>query len=155
MNFEIQLSLQNIYAMKLMIAKVPIIDRMACSLNYGKETILDGMLCAGYMNGERDACSGDSGGPLVCNNQLVGITSFGLGCAIKGFPGIYTNVAYYYDWLLNHTTTLTDKHVDLNDYVQANSINNSIIFGNSKATRSYRTSLMLIIIFVHIIKNVL
>uniref|UniRef100_A0A8C4RGN0 Peptidase S1 domain-containing protein n=1 Tax=Erpetoichthys calabaricus TaxID=27687 RepID=A0A8C4RGN0_ERPCA len=47
---------------------------------------------------------GDSGGPLQCSDKtgnyyLVGITSFGRGCAEKGSPGIYTRVSNYKDWV--------------------------------------------------------
>lgn len=47
---------------------------------------------------------GDSGGPLVCkyssNWHLVGITSWGEGCARRDHPGVYTKVAEYVDWIL-------------------------------------------------------
>ncbi|KAG2466154.1 TMPSC protease, partial [Polypterus senegalus] len=60
----------------------------------------DYMICAGLEDGAVDACQGDSGGPLQCTDKigkyyLVGITSFGRGCAEKGFPGIYTKVSKY------------------------------------------------------------
>jgi V8-like Glu-specific endopeptidase len=56
----------------------------------------DLLLCAGQAN--LDACQGDSGGPLAVNTNgtwsLVGIVSFGFGCAsIENLPGVYTRVA--------------------------------------------------------------
>ncbi|CAF1084003.1 unnamed protein product, partial [Didymodactylos carnosus] len=59
--------------------------------------------CAGNLTGGKDTCQGDSGGPLLLftNNQwqLVGITSYGVGCGNVDRPGIYTRVAYYLDWI--------------------------------------------------------
>merc|ERR1712179_119907 len=74
-------------------------------------------LCAG--GGERDACQGDSGGPLVCCSntsgdvascRLSGITSWGIGCATSGVPGIYTEVAHYVDWI-HERVAEEDGHV--------------------------------------------
>lgn len=42
---------------------------------------------------------GDSGGPFVINNKLVGIVSYGIGCAHPKHPGVYTNVAAYMDFV--------------------------------------------------------
>lgn len=41
----------------------------------------------------------DSGGPAVCNGELQGIVSWGIGCALQGYPGIYTKVCNYVDWI--------------------------------------------------------
>jgi secreted trypsin-like serine protease len=55
----------------------------------------DGMVCAGYPKGGKDACEGDSGGPMVVRGRLVGVVSYGKGCARAGEPGIYTRLAAY------------------------------------------------------------
>ncbi|XP_013101551.1 serine protease snake isoform X2 [Stomoxys calcitrans] len=61
-------------------------------------------LCAHDPEKLRDTCQGDSGGPLILQRGIskrgyvVGITSFGLGCA-GGAPGIYTRVSSYLDWI--------------------------------------------------------
>ena len=61
------------------------------------------MLCASKPG--RDTCSGDSGGPLVGTSgghaALVGITSFGDGCARPGHPGVYTRVTAIRAWVLS------------------------------------------------------
>jgi len=51
------------------------------------------MICAGVPGGGKGACQGDSGGPLVVAGQLVGIVSWGVGCAEPDYPGVYSNFA--------------------------------------------------------------
>jgi secreted trypsin-like serine protease len=50
-----------------------------------------------------DACYGDSGGPLYDMDtlQLLGIVSWGKGCGFEGWPGVYTNVTFFYDWIMD------------------------------------------------------
>ena len=61
-----------------------------------------------YVEKGIDACTGDSGGPLVCQENLTdpfvlqGVTSFGNGCGLPGFPGVYTRVSKYLNWIESH-----------------------------------------------------
>lgn len=71
---------------------VPVIDHTKCSRMYKKEAKLtEKMFCAGDLVG-KDACNGDSGGPAIYKNHLCGIVSWGVGCARKEYPGVYTNI---------------------------------------------------------------
>ncbi|XP_030633919.1 transmembrane protease serine 5 [Chanos chanos] len=85
-------------------APVPIISTKKCnsSCMYNGE-ITQRMLCAGYTEGKVDACQGDSGGPLVCLDdnvwRLVGVVSWGTGCAEPNHPGVYTKVAEFLGWI--------------------------------------------------------
>ena len=84
----------------LMSVSVPIIDRDVCnSSDSYTGRVTDNMLCAGFLAGGKDSCQGDSGGPLMANNTIVGIVSWGDGCAFENKPGIYTNVANYVTWI--------------------------------------------------------
>ncbi|XP_046974052.1 trypsin CFT-1-like [Vanessa cardui] len=62
--------------------------------------VTDNMFCAGLLDvGGKDACQGDSGGPVVANGVVVGLTSWGWGCADPMFPGVNTRVAAYFNWI--------------------------------------------------------
>ncbi|XP_072309042.1 trypsin-like [Eucyclogobius newberryi] len=62
-------------------------------------SITRNMICAGSRDGGKDACEGDSGGPLVCRSQLFGLVSWGRSCGQARFPGVYTNVSRYRQWI--------------------------------------------------------
>ncbi|XP_046430312.1 trypsin alpha-3-like [Neodiprion fabricii] len=91
-----------------------VIERNACrSLLKNAEAQLvlsNGSFCAGVLNGGKDSCQGDSGGPLTISNVLAGIVSWGFGCGQVMMPGIYTDVSYYFDWILeNMNSASVDK----------------------------------------------
>ncbi|NXI52029.1 OVCH2 protein, partial [Chloroceryle aenea] len=94
---------------KLHQLEVPILLLDTCQSYYINlpNKVTQRMICAGFPLEEgKDSCTGDSGGPLVCPSEdnlgfytLHGITSWGLGCGRKSYPGVYTNVGVFVDWI--------------------------------------------------------
>jgi len=88
---------------------LPLVNWNKCKrLNYNfRITLTKNMLCAGYMEGGKDACRSDSGGPLVCKQDehwwQHGVVSWGSGCAKPNNPGVYTNVTMFLTWIYNQT----------------------------------------------------
>lgn len=84
---------------------VPVVNRQVCNETYKLYGgITENMICAGdFINGGKDSCQGDSGGPLVdtITKKLVGLVSWGLGCAQKRYPGVYTNIRKFDSWIKN------------------------------------------------------
>ncbi|KAH8418310.1 hypothetical protein KR222_009571 [Zaprionus bogoriensis] len=80
------------------------VEAADCRRAYSKVLpITQRMLCAARDG--QDSCQGDSGGPLVgytagsTQGKLYGIVSWGLGCAKPEFPGVYTSVAAFRNWI--------------------------------------------------------
>ncbi|XP_049885879.1 trypsin, alkaline A-like [Pectinophora gossypiella] len=86
------------------------INQQLCTERYANLTprpqvVTENMICAGILDvGGKDACQGDSGGPLYYFNNdqtiLVGVVSWGHGCANETYPGISTAVSSYTNWIV-------------------------------------------------------
>lgn len=90
----------------LMQVQLPVVSVEECQrafANIKTATIDNRTLCAGLERGGKDACQGDSGGPLVWpwegTYYLIGVVSYGLRCAEAGYPGVYTRVTEFLDWI--------------------------------------------------------
>ncbi|XP_041970762.1 trypsin alpha-3-like [Aricia agestis] len=95
-------SYEGTVAQSLQAAVVKIVSQQSCARAYMRiGAITSGMLCASADAPPRDACQGDSGGPLVAHSKLVGIVSWGEGCANVSYPGVYTRVSAYTPWIRN------------------------------------------------------
>ncbi|XP_037943486.1 trypsin eta-like [Teleopsis dalmanni] len=84
--------------------QVPIVSSADCNNIYkvSGDEVTERMICAGYVaTGGKDACQGDTGGPLVVDDELVGLVSWGRGCARPGYPTVYSLVKSYVTWIDN------------------------------------------------------
>lgn len=92
---------------------LPVVNSEDCNRIYGEKRISigNGQLCAGGVEG-KDSCIGDSGGPLMSTGIssrdgraryfVAGVVSFGPeSCGTKDWPGVYTRVSHYTDWILD------------------------------------------------------
>ena len=89
--------------------EIPLTTTEACNsaAAYGGD-ITDRMICAGLKNGGKDSCQGDSGGPLFSQQAsgdytLVGVVSWGEGCARPNKYGVYAKVNVMIDWIEKQT----------------------------------------------------
>lgn len=61
--------------------------------------ITEGMVCAGRAGGGQGTCFGDSGGPLTIDvagqERLIGLTSWGIGCALPNLYDVYARMPFY------------------------------------------------------------
>ncbi|XP_065604206.1 coagulation factor VII-like [Cyrtonyx montezumae] len=86
----------------LMRVRLPIVSMDVCQHSTAR-LVTDSMFCAGYGTEAADACRGDSGGPFAApfHNTwfLLGVVSWGDGCAERGKYGVYTRVSNYIPWI--------------------------------------------------------
>ncbi|XP_073983729.1 chymotrypsin-like elastase family member 3B isoform X2 [Rhodnius prolixus] len=96
--------------------KIPVHSNQLCKKVYGPTIpIHEGHICAGKLDGSTGACIGDSGGPLQCSRKdgkwfLLGITSFGSGCAKPGYPDVYTRLSFYLPWILENISNSNEHN---------------------------------------------
>ncbi|KAI5643188.1 trypsin domain-containing protein [Phthorimaea operculella] len=88
---------------------VPVVSRSQCASVFSRvnREIWNKQLCAGGLAG-KDSCRGDSGGalmgrvPTADNWFAIGVVSYGPSpCGTPGWPGVYTRVGAYVDWILS------------------------------------------------------
>ncbi len=85
--------------------EIPLVSTATCNAaNIYNGSITDRMLCAGLPMGGKDSCQGDSGGPLFTRQAsgdftLVGVVSWGEGCARPDKYGVYSKVNVMVDWI--------------------------------------------------------
>jgi secreted trypsin-like serine protease len=107
---------------QLLTAQVPLWSNARCYRAYS--TFLPNhepslQLCAAKRRGGVDTCQGDSGGPLILRSRgqvsLVGVVSFGNGCARRGWPGIYAWAAspFIQPWIVRRVRALTTGDPDV------------------------------------------
>lgn len=104
-----------IYPRRLREVDLSIINKQLCVST--QPDVNDNMLCAGDELGEKDTCLGDSGGPLIAFDpvsqswRLIGITSWGVGCAQQGAYGIYTHLKNYISFISNNICSVNDEPI--------------------------------------------
>jgi len=106
-----RLSEQGSTSRYLLGATVPLTSDDTCGTAY-PQYISAQMVCAGFPAGGVDTCQGDSGGPLVAGGKLIGVTSWGEGCARAGKPGVYARVSAFESVLPQALSTESDAAPD-------------------------------------------
>ncbi|VEN56986.1 unnamed protein product [Callosobruchus maculatus] len=84
---------------------LPYVEKEDCKESYkvlGMD-LIDSQTCAGGEAG-KDSCNGDSGGPLMMTTNgtvwfAAGIVSYGIGCGMETWAGVYTNIPSFIPWI--------------------------------------------------------
>ncbi|XP_037090798.1 uncharacterized protein LOC119111078 [Pollicipes pollicipes] len=107
-------------------APLSLVPSAQCEATYRQLPSFDDSFPDGGFNGTKlcaadpeqagaDACLGDSGGPLTVLRsdgwyELSGLVSFGVGCGDPDFPGVYTRVSSYVDWVVDMIASEKGPH---------------------------------------------
>lgn len=78
-------------------ARVNVISLRKCRKHYEDKEVFDYNLCA--FSRSKDTCRSDTGGPLVVNDELVGVVSWGDGCAKRSYPGVHISISKFTEWI--------------------------------------------------------
>ncbi|CAD0200432.1 unnamed protein product [Chrysodeixis includens] len=87
---------------KMYVLDLPVFSQKICefAMRYTREITRE-MFCTFTKYGE-GSCHGDSGSPLIKGDELVGVASWGIPCAV-GFPDVHTRIAPYIRWIKSYT----------------------------------------------------
>ena len=94
----------------LQVVQLPVVSNERCKQAFARfpTTVIDDkVMCAGELTGGKDTCKGDSGGPLMLGRVYenvsvfyqIGVVSYGFRCAEEGYPGVYSRVSAFLDWI--------------------------------------------------------
>ena len=96
---------------------VTVIDRKTCNRpDWLSGLVNQNMICAGTVDGSKDACQGDSGGPMTCYDTqadrfyLKGAVSWGIGCGKPKMPGVYTHVPKLNGWVRGVISNIESRY---------------------------------------------
>ena len=92
---------------------IPVWNNTSCDASFSV-AITDTMLCAGNKHGGKDSCQGDSGGPLMLQGpnkrwMIIGVVSWGIKCGHPNYPGVYTRISKYIDWVKHNSKDIYKK----------------------------------------------
>jgi trypsin len=89
--------------------EIPLVSTTTCNATQAYNGIITArMLCAGLRMGGKNSCQGDSGGPLFTRQangdyNLIGVVSWGEGCARPDKYGVFSKVNVVLDWIEKQT----------------------------------------------------
>ncbi len=92
---------------------IPVVSDATCAASYNGSSAASGLklnpavqICAGLAAGGKDSCQGDSGGPLIApyNGSIysIGVVSYGKGCALANYYGVYSETAAMVSWISSY-----------------------------------------------------
>jgi len=87
---------------KVDVKTMPNLQCTSSAYAYTRDQVTSNMICATAPG--KDSCQGDSGGPLVTKGSggfysIIGVVSWGYGCAQADAPGVYSRVTAQLPWI--------------------------------------------------------